>query len=270
MDHQLDDDDIFPYNNNEMPTRSRSYSQSQYYNNNPHQQSSSPLWQSIMWILDVFTGPNFGVWMAVLVILLLQLKSSNLLTFFHNAMEDGLQQTLLECMLGLRDVTRAYYQMACELIRSLRQSHPHPPLPRGGDLMRSQRSLSGSSPPPLVVLPPEEGEEEPQQETHRNNRASPRFPKQTTPHESSCVLEPSRSPSLSTSSSASSIPHAPSQDEIEPAFLDEKDYPPGWLVYHPLLGVVTKEEADNHDRENPQPSTTTTTTILAPSITASG
>lgn len=32
--------------------------------------------------------------------------------------------------------------------------------------------------------------------------------------------------------------------ELEPAFLDAKDYPPGWLVFHPVLGVVSKTEAD--------------------------
>ena len=39
------------------------------------------------------------------------------------------------------------------------------------------------------------------------------------------------------------------QQEIEPAFLNEKDYPPGWLVYHPVLGVVSKEHADKYDKE---------------------
>jgi hypothetical protein len=37
--------------------------------------------------------------------------------------------------------------------------------------------------------------------------------------------------------------------DIEPAFLNDQDYPPGWLVYHPLLGVVPKEEADKYDAD---------------------
>jgi hypothetical protein len=37
--------------------------------------------------------------------------------------------------------------------------------------------------------------------------------------------------------------------DIEPAFLNDQDYPPGWLVYHPVLGVVPKEEADKYDAE---------------------
>mmetsp|Transcript_4833 Transcript_4833/g.12304 ORF Transcript_4833/g.12304 Transcript_4833/m.12304 type:complete len:499 (+) Transcript_4833:120-1616(+) len=37
--------------------------------------------------------------------------------------------------------------------------------------------------------------------------------------------------------------------ELEPTFLDEKKYPPGWLLYHPVLGVVSKEEADKYDSQ---------------------
>ena len=37
--------------------------------------------------------------------------------------------------------------------------------------------------------------------------------------------------------------------ELEPAFLKESDYPAGWMVYHPVLRVVTKTEADKYDRE---------------------
>ena len=42
---------------------------------------------------------------------------------------------------------------------------------------------------------------------------------------------------------------ADEDDEIEPAFLNAEDYPPGWLVYHPVLGVVPKEEADDYDNK---------------------
>lgn len=39
------------------------------------------------------------------------------------------------------------------------------------------------------------------------------------------------------------------QVELAPAFLSEKDYPPGWMVYHPILGVESKTVADQHDRQ---------------------
>jgi hypothetical protein len=38
-------------------------------------------------------------------------------------------------------------------------------------------------------------------------------------------------------------------NDIEPAFLNDRDYPPGWMVYHRVLGVVPKTEADRYDRE---------------------
>lgn len=37
--------------------------------------------------------------------------------------------------------------------------------------------------------------------------------------------------------------------ELEPAFLNEKDYPQDWLVYHAKLGVVLKTEADEYDKK---------------------
>jgi len=38
--------------------------------------------------------------------------------------------------------------------------------------------------------------------------------------------------------------------ELEPAFLRESDYPAGWMVYHPILGVVLKTAADQYDASN--------------------
>jgi hypothetical protein len=37
--------------------------------------------------------------------------------------------------------------------------------------------------------------------------------------------------------------------ELEPAFLWECDFPEGWMVYHPVLGVVTKVVADTYYSE---------------------
>jgi hypothetical protein len=41
-------------------------------------------------------------------------------------------------------------------------------------------------------------------------------------------------------------------DPLEPAFLRDEDYPPGWLVFDPVLGVVSKAEADNYRRKQNQ------------------
>lgn len=37
------------------------------------------------------------------------------------------------------------------------------------------------------------------------------------------------------------------QKELEPAFQQEAEYPEGWLVYHRILGVVKKTEADHFE-----------------------
>ncbi|KAG7369528.1 regulator of chromosome condensation RCC1 repeat protein [Nitzschia inconspicua] len=53
---------------------------------------------------------------------------------------------------------------------------------------------------------------------------------------------------IATTTTSSSTTTSSWTNPIEPAFLHEEDYPPGWLVYHPHLGVVTKEEADAYDK----------------------
>ncbi|KAL3934311.1 MAG: hypothetical protein SGARI_003446, partial [Bacillariaceae sp.] len=79
-------------------------------------------------------------------------------------------------------------------------------------------------PPPLVIVGPNGRliEQEPATSSSGDDRRSP-------------------SPSSSFSSQSTT------ERDIEPAFLNEEDYPPGWMVYHAELGVVPKEEADAYD-----------------------
>lgn len=69
------------------------------------------------------------------------------------------------------------------------------------------------------------------------------------PREVAEVLEPM--PDLVVGDTTEGVPTngGTSTPELEPAFLHDKDYPPGWMVYHPVLGVVAKEKADEFDRE---------------------
>ena len=245
MDHDMGDDDIFPY---KRMASGKGHGQSQGF----QKSSNTSFWQLLGWTFDFFTGPNFGVMVAILVIVLLQFKSG-LWAFVTNAIEDGWQRTLLECMFGLRDATRAYFRMACELIRSFRHGISPPP---SRNIIQSQRVISGGVPPPLVVIPQRA---ESDAETGMADGLDPSAKGQ---------ISEAGSSSPSTASSTSSVPHAPmGQEEIEPAFLNEKDYPPGWLVYHPVLGVVKKEEADQFDGDHPH--LATHTSILSTSITAS-
>ena len=43
-----------------------------------------------------------------------------------------------------------------------------------------------------------------------------------------------------------------SMDELEPAFLREEDYPPGWMVYDRESGVILKTEADKLKQKRQQ------------------
>jgi len=203
-----------------------------------HQQKPTPLpppafssiWHRIMWFMDFFTGPTFGIVVALVVILVLQYKP-NITALFENIMENGVRGTLVDCSLGLCDLARAYYQITCEIIRNFwvvgaGSRHPSTVL----NTPTPERQLAAGIPPPLVV-------------THflagAGSHSEP----------SASCLERPPSPSLSSSSStAHNMPDFTNQT-IEPAFLDDDDYPEGWLVYHPKLGVVSKREADEYDRK---------------------
>lgn len=211
MDLEIEHDIRFSYEG--MPTLESQQSQTK---------AQSRLWGSfVIWLVEVVTGPKFGVFAAICSVAVVQYKS-NIENFLRNAVEDGWQQTILECMLGLGEMIRAYYQMTCEVLRSIRRTQDPQPV----QAMAQARTIVGSSPPPLVVLHPE-SEGAIMSSTYVN-------------YDSSDMIEKMNS--------TQRIPPSSYGDEIEPAFLDEQDYPPGWLVYHPLLGVVSKDEADSYDR----------------------
>jgi len=54
-------------------------------------------------------------------------------------------------------------------------------------------------------------------------------------------------PDLEPKGSADRLRARMNTTELEPTFLRESDYPPGWAVYHRILGVVRKTEADEYD-----------------------
>jgi len=139
--------------------------------------------------LDMITSPNWNVLFAILVVLFCHYKGRDV---WYSLMDHGLFPTVFDYGYAGVDILKGYYQMACELLRSIQGPAP----------------TRLTSPPPLVVLNEED----------------------------------TRAPSPSTSSTSNH-----SQGEVEPAFLNENDYPPGWLVYHGILGVVSKEEADEYD-----------------------
>lgn len=219
----------------ELPCASAEHTMDSYMQQSS---SSSSIWHWLMWVMDFLTGPTFGVLVAFAVIIFLQYKPS-IVAFFSNLFENGAQETLLDCLLGLCDLARAYYQISCECIRNFGSSGESSEPSSAIALLNAaatSRASGGSAPPPLVMLPLEDdAKEQYSREIRSNDEGSPPI---------------DRSPSPSGSSSSSMTQHATiCRQEIEPAFLDDKDYPQGWLVYHPTLGVTSKEEAEMFDRK---------------------
>jgi hypothetical protein len=192
-----------------------------------------------MWLLDFLTGPTFGVLVAFAVIIFLQYKP-NIVAFFSNLVENGVQETLLDGLLGLCDLVRAYYQIACEVVRNFGSSGASSEPTSAIGLINTtatSRASRGSALPPLVIQPLQENDAILQSSHVLGSNGQ-------------WKASVDRSPSPSGSSSSSTTQNAiVFHQEIEPAFLDEKDYPQGWLVYHSTLGVTSKEEADRFDHK---------------------
>jgi hypothetical protein len=291
MEHP-DDDDFLPHGSLNNRGRRQGYASnygnhdgdgSYYYpsyQNNQYQSTST-------WGFGFFTGTNFGVLVALIVIAILQWKGT-FWSWFHIIKVQGIWNTLIDVVFGAMDTIRAYYQISLELLRSLRLLLGLEDDTVGG-VRRGLRSHSGSEPPPLLLSDEQQEEEDNQTTTARRKRLAAR------PNQNKTRLPELESSSFATDNGSQtprngkvsslqqhksySQPASPqmrqsrqqqllNRDDIEPAFLNDEDYPPGWLVYHSVLGVVPKEEADQHDRERRNGGSDIS--VLPSSIAASG
>jgi hypothetical protein len=181
---------------------------------------------------------QWGVVVALVLVCAVQFQFPSMLRAMgYKIRHEGPRATLVDLAFAVHDLLRGYLQIATEVVRSLR----HPALwnlwwdgsngngrvldDHASSTRRNIGFFSGGAmgqpppPPPLVIVGPNGGLQE---DRSNNGRRSP-------------------SPASSFSS------HSSTEHAIEPAFLNEEDYPPGWLVYHVQLGVVPKEEADAYD-----------------------
>ena len=178
-------------------------------------------WHRCMWFLDFLTSPRFGVMMAVLVIVGMQYKAE-ISTFLSSLVENGLRETLLDCLLVICDLARSYYQVARELVRSLFSSWG---AQRSVSLFHKHTTQGGRLPPLIICAEMHEavGEEY--------------------IHNSPC-----RTMDASSAYSEAGFEQVKIHfEDIQPAFLNDVDYPRGWLTYHRVLGVVSKHEADEYN-----------------------
>jgi hypothetical protein len=179
-----------------------------------------------MWVLDFVTSPSFGVLVALLVIVGIHYRAA-ISRFISSLIENGIQETLLDCFLALCDLARAFYQIVTEILRNIFSSWG---ARRSASLFHtksSRRVSNGSRMPPLVVIA---------EMNEVGAESGSQIPKNADIHGSS---------SSPTSGAQQMTIHF---DDIEPAFLNDEDYPEGWLTYHRVLGVVSKVEADEFNR----------------------
>jgi len=125
------------------------------------------------------------------------------------------------------DYTRAAYQILVNLLRSLWQLAPVIISEERGEMRDRDRRNRCNSLPELedcaaIQLRQSDG-------IYRTENNPPPFPQPQ--------------------SQIEAWEWGPVPRELEPAFLDERQYPKSWMVYHPVLRVVTREEAQKYDRE---------------------
>lgn len=169
------------------------------------------------------TSARFGVIVALLVILGIHYKE-RVSTFVSSLTENGFRETLLDSFLSLCDLARTCYHVLCELTR--RFLSPFHEETNSGPLFHT-KSIShvsnGGQLPPLVVVA-------------ETNNAVDEGQAQNSTH--GVVYGSSGVPSSDIFLPTDQL------EDIQPAFINDEDYPKGWLTYHRILGVVSKEEAD--------------------------
>lgn len=195
---------------------------------------------SYLW--DVLTRPqSMG---AVLVIVFIQYRSI-LLSFVRMAMNDGLMQTLFNLTLNFVDTIRGYYHIINEIIRGLGQNRIFPFVDENDDSNYASYSSSQNNDTPDT--------------SDDSNRYKMNVSKEPLPklvevrnsvvhsEEDLAAPQPADVGNVSTNSKSKILENE--MVPLEPAFLNKDDYPPGWLVFHPILGISSVQEVDQYKEE---------------------
>lgn len=147
--------------------------------------------------------------------------------------ERGTANLLMDWYLELQDYVIGYVQMSVEMLRSLRSFSLEDCVPYDLNAATASSSSSLQSNGPRG---------------RRRNMAA-----------QASRMTTSRMPELEETDinklqadQATSTPQSLSIRPLEPSFLKDEDYPPGWLVFDPVLGVVSKVEADKFKQEYEQ------------------
>ena len=192
---------------------------------------------------DVLTTPqSMG---AVLVIVFFQYRSL-LLTLVRMALNDGIMQTIFNLALNIADTMRGYYLMCKEIIRRLGQNRIFPFMNENHDSNYGSYSSS----------PREPGDWQNNDTTNVSNSSHGPLPRLVEVR-NSVVCEEDEDVTASETADSVTAESKDSKSKIlenemvplEPAFLKKEDYPPGWLVFHPILGISSVQEVHQYEKE---------------------
>ncbi|CAB9497284.1 expressed unknown protein [Seminavis robusta] len=171
----------------------------------------------------------FGILMALFVIYIFHRVG-----FGRGISERG----IMDCLLEVQDYALAYGQMALEFCRKLRCYL----LAGGEDWFLHDMPISPNA---SAALHPNglRGRRRNMAAPVASRIASSRMPElEETDINPLQQLDPLPAAAINNNNKENT-------DPLEPAFLNDEDYPPGWLVFDPVLGVVSKAEADNYKRK---------------------
>lgn len=208
---------------------------------------------AISYFWDVLARPQcIG---AVLTIVFLQYRSV-ILNWFYTAINDGIMQTFFSLILNLGDEIRGYYHTSHELVRGLGQNYVFSFADEnyGVDYDRfpSHPSLQRE---PGDSLDLETTNVPDHNNIHKLNSSSGKLPKLAEVRNSVIftkeeMLAPNSAASNTTVTTDSKLNILENEMvPLEPAFLNKQDYPQGWLVFHPVLGISSVQEADQYEEE---------------------
>lgn len=166
--------------------------------------------------------------------------------FFAERRNEGLLNTLMDLILEVQEYAVAYGQMAFEFGRKLRGY-----LLAHGDewYHHDNHTMTLPSPNPAAALLAMGPRGRRRAAPVANRLVSSRMPELEETDVQKQQLDESQLPQ---DQQHHQLEDKENTDPLEPAFLRDEDYPPGWLVFDPVLGVVTKTEADNYRRKQNQ------------------
>lgn len=214
-----------------------------FFNVNCNSMTFGYSFQVILGVLDVLTRSNYIG--AVFVIVFMQYRST-LLSSMYKVIDDGIIQTLESSIRNLTDAIRGYYHALHEIVRSIMQNYVFF-FVNDSEGRSYDRNPFGQKDSTSL-----ENNDTPNNSSRNgyNKRHSSRGPPPplVMVKGSAICTKDVESPNIKPTVLTTEI-FEKDMNPLEPAFLNKEDYPPGWLVYHSVLGVSSVEDVDRYNEQ---------------------